>query len=209
MATLATVITQIRYDVEDPTGTRWADATILNFIKVGIRRMNRIVQRNRLKFGQLNATGTFTAAQAYIAMPSDFDIFEFLFRTDLQKEIKLFEDREWEGLKPTDVLQGCNLDYANSRISLRGTPGSAIPYSLYYFPTVDPSGYTTSSSMPWSSRLDDQIAEYVGFRLKNVDEMETSIETQLLADLETQILQAYDPNQSQYVEDNGWVDCEE
>jgi hypothetical protein len=209
MATISTVITQIRYDVEDPTGTRWSDATILNFIKVGIRRMNRIVQRNRLKFGQMNETGTFTASQAYFNMPDDFDIFEFLFRTDLQKEIKLFEDREWEGLKSTDVLQGCNLDYANSRISLRGTPGSAIPYSLYYFPTIDPSDYTTSSSMPWSSRLDDQIAEYVGFRLKNIDEMDVSMETQLLADLETQILQAYDPNQSQYVEDSGWVDCEE
>lgn len=209
MATIATLITQIRYDVEDPSGTRWTDATILNFVKVGIRRMNRIVQRNRLKFGQTRTTGTFTAAQEYISMPADFDIFDYLFRTDTRKELKLFEDREWEGLQATDVLQACNLDYSNSRINLRGTPGSAIAYVLYYFPTVDPSAYTTSSSMPWSSRLDDQIAEYVGFRLKNVDEMDVSMDTQLLQDLETQILQAYDPNQSQYVEDGGWVDCED
>lgn len=206
MSLISGLITQIRYDVGDENGTRWADAVFLSFIKVAIRRMNRIVQRNRLAFGKTRVTTATTAAQAYVSMPADFDIFSRLFRTDLRKEIKMFEEWEWEQLKTTDILQACQLDYANSRINLRGTPGVAIDLSLYYFPTVDPSAYTTSSSMPWAGRLDDQIGEYVGFRLKNLDEMDVSIETQLLQDLETQILQAYDPNESQYTEDSGWVD---
>jgi len=208
MATIATLITQIRYDVEDPSSTRWTDAAILNFVKIGIRRMNRIVQRNRLQFGKLRTELTTTASTAYVSMPDDFDIFDVMYRTDTRKPIRLFEDWEWEELQSTDSLQACQLDYENSRIKLKGTPSEELTLALYYFPEIDPSAYTTSTTMPWSSRLDDQIAEYVGFRLKNVDEMDVAMETQLMADLETQILQAYDVNRPQYVEDGGWVDTE-
>ncbi len=60
--------------------------------------------------------------------------------------------------------------------------------------------------MPWNGRLDDMIIEYVSLRLKNLDEMDASLDLQLLQDFETQILQAYAPVAPNIVDGSGWVD---
>jgi hypothetical protein len=59
--------------------------------------------------------------------------------------------------------------------------------------------------MPWSGKIDDIIVEYVSLRIKNLDEMDVSIDLQLLQDMENQILQAYAPTSVLVTDGSGWL----
>jgi hypothetical protein len=179
----------------------------LGLVKIAIRRANRILQRNGIQFAKKYTDLTTTDAQAYITMPSDLDVDIGLYKTALYEPvIKVLED-EWEQLTGTDVNQFYMLDYVNSRILLKSTPNdSTTTLRLWYYPTVDPSAYTTASTMPWGGRVDDAIAQYVAMRLLNVGEMEIATELSLLQDLENQILEAYRPLAQTMVQKKGWMD---
>jgi hypothetical protein len=209
MAAISALISELRVDLADEASTRFTDATLLAVFKKAIRRANRIVQRNGLQFGKKKATFNTTANTGYVVLStvaSDFDTFIAMYRTDTGEVIK--QVAEWE-LETVTKIAGtfgyCYIDYQNDKILLEDTPASAIACALYYMPTVDPSAYTTSSSTPWSGRLDDIIMEYVGLRMKNVDEMDVSMDQKLMQDMENQILLAYAPNQATMVEGKGWL----
>ena len=208
MALISAMITEIRTDLNDDDSTRWTDAKILNVIKKAIRRANRIVQRNGVHFAKKVAAITTVANQAYLTLSTsvtDFDVFISLWHDDNHREIALKNEHEWEGISSASALDYCHIDYTNDKLEFQSTPSSAEALTLWYYPTVDPSAYTVSSSMPWSGRLDDMISEYVIARLKNIDEMSLDFEQQTLADMENQILQAYAPNSPCMVEGNGWL----
>ena len=209
MALISALISELRVDLSDEASTRWSDATLLAVFKKAIRRANRIVQRHRLQFGKKKASFNTTANQGYVVLStvaSDFDTFIEMYRTDTGEAITLVNEREWEETVQTaGTFAYCMLDYANDKILLGDTPASAIATVMYYMPTVDPSAYTTSSSTPWSGRLDDIIMEYVGYRMKNVDEMDVSIDKELMMDMENQILQAYQPNSCTMSDGKGWL----
>jgi len=207
MAAISALITEIRTDISDDASTRFTDAKILNVIKKAIRRANRIVQRNGLQFGKKKASLTTTANQAYLTLSdvTDFDVLIGLWRDDTHEKLKLATEDEWERIISADELDYYHLDYANDKIEFNGTPSSAIALTLHYYPTIDPSAYTTATTMPWAGRLDDIVMEYVGVRLKTIDEMDVSYDTKLLTDLESQILQSYMPNAPQMVEGSGWL----
>ncbi len=208
MSTVGTLITDIRAEIGDTDSTRFsADSQILPFVKRAIRRANRVCQINGIEFAKAFTTLATVASTAYVAMPGDFDVFIGLYRADTRAEIPMKVEWQWMELSGTASAEliGCKLDYANTRILLRGTPDVAISLDIWYYPAIDPSAYTTSSSMPWSGRLDDQILEYASMRLKNLDEYNIDVEKQLLADMETAILNAYQPNQQTVVDDKGWL----
>jgi hypothetical protein len=208
MALISALITEMRTDLSDDDSTRWTDTQILNIVKKAIRRANRIAQRNGLQFAKKRASLTTTANQAYVTLSSavtDFDTPIKLFRSDTYEEIPFRTEREWEAIVSAGELDNALLDYQNDRISFKGTPSSAVTLYLWYYPTVDPSAYTTASSTPWSGRIDDIIMEYTINRLRNIDEMDLSFDTRLLTDLENQLLQAYAPNSPTMVEMTGWV----
>lgn len=207
MSTVGDVITDIRYEINDIDSTRFTtDAPILAFIKRAIRRANRVVQNNGIEFAKVYTSIATTTSTAYVSMPADFDVFIGLYRSDTRVEIPLKSEWQWMEMSASSAqLSGCKLDYTNSRILLRGTPSSVIDLDLWYYPTVDPSAYTTSSTMPWGGRLDDIITEYVSLRLKNLDEFNIDTEKQLLSDMETAIIKAYQPNQQAVVDDSGWL----
>jgi hypothetical protein len=208
MAAISAIITEIRTDLNDDDSSRFTDTQILNIIKKAIRRANRIAQRNGLQFAKKKASLSTVASQDYVdisAAVSDMDVWIGLYRDDLHQEIKKKTEREWELIVSASAIANCLFDQANSKIYLNGTPSSVQTLTLWYYPTVDPSAYTTATSTPWSGRIDDIIAEYAGTRLKNIDEMDVSFEKQLLADLENQLLQAYAPNAPTVVEGTGWM----
>jgi hypothetical protein len=208
MAAISTLITELRVDINDSSSTRFTDANLLALFKKAIRRANRICQRNDIQFAKKSVTLTTTPSQDYIDISStgsDFDVWIGLFRDSDHKEIKTRTEREWE----TDLSQTantyCRLDQANSKIYLNGTPDSAATLTLWYYPTVDPSAYTTASTTPWNGRIDDILMEYVRIRVLNMDEMDVSFDSQLMTDLENQILGAYKYNSVTVVEGNGWM----
>lgn len=209
MAAISTLITEIRTDVADDDSTRFTDTQILNMMKRAIRRANRIAIRHKLQFAKKSASITCVANQAYVVLSTsitDFDVMIKLFRDDTHAEIPFRTELEWETLQSGEgELAHAFLDYANDKILFNGTPASAETLTCWYFPAVDPSSYTTASETPWSGRLDDIIMEYVAIRLRNIDEMDTSLDQSLLNDMETQILDAYGPNSPTMVETTGWT----
>jgi len=207
MAAISSLITEIRTDVSDDDSTRFTDAQILNVIKKAIRRANRIVQRNGIQFGKKKAVLTTVADQDYLTLSdiTDFDVPISLYRTDTHEIIPFRTEFQWERIVSASALEHALLDYENDKISFNGEPSSALTLNFWYYPTVDPSAYTTATSTPWSGRIDDIIMEYAINRLKNIDEMDVGYDTKLLTDMENQLLQAYAPNAPTQVETTGWL----
>lgn len=207
MATIAALITELRTDLSDDGSTRFTDTQLLNLFKKAIRRSNRVVQRNGIQFAKKKATLTTVANQDYLTLSdiTDFDVPIGLWRSDTHSKIPFRTEAEWEQIISASAVSHALLDYQNDKILFKSTPSSALTLYFYYYPTVDPSAYTTASSSPWSGRLDDMIMEYVGLRAKNIDEMSLEFDQQLLQDMENQILQAYMPNAPTIVEGEGWL----
>lgn len=205
MATIASLITELRTDLNDDDSTRFTDAKLLNYYKKAIRRANRIVQRNGIQFAKSKGAINTSATLDYVALPADFDVWHGLYRDDTHREIPKKTEREWETIISASAMANCLLDQANSRIYFNATPGAVVALTLWYYPTIDPSAYTTATSTPWGGRLDDIINEYVGLRAKNLDEMDAKFDQALLTDMENQILQAYAPNAPLVAEGSGWL----
>ena len=212
MALISALITEIRTDLSDDDSTRFSDTQLLNLFKKGIRRANRICQRNAVQFAKKKITINTIASQAYIDISSvgpvdvsDLDVWNGLFRDGTHKEIPTRTEKEWETIYSATDLSNCLFDQVNSKVYFNGTPDDAEALTLWYYPTIDPSAYTTASSTPWSGRIDDIIMEYVGIRAKNIDEMNAQFDQALMTDMENQILQAYMPNAPLVVEGVGWM----
>lgn len=208
MTIVSTVITDIRDEVNDPDSLRWSDAAILRVLRQAIRRANRIVQRNGISFGRKKGALTTVASTAYVSLPADFDIPIGLYRDDTHEKLIQRTEDEFERINSAAVLENWMLDMENSYIRFNGTPTSAVSLSFYYYPTVDPSAYTTASTMPWGGRLDDIIGRYTALRLQNIDEMNVAVDLQLLQDFENQIVLAYQPQNPTAVAGDGWMDID-
>lgn len=212
MSYVSDVITDIRYEINDPDSTRFStDAIMLSYVKRAVARAKRIAQRNGLNFAKKKATLTTVKDTAYVALPADFDTVigkRCLFRDSMNEAIEMCTESEWESIVTAGALDFFYIDQESDYIRFNGTPDAAETLYFYYYPTIDTSTWTvsntSSSSMPWSGRLDDIIIEYVSLRLKNLDEMDASLDLQLLQDMENQILQAYAPISPNIVDGSGW-----
>lgn len=207
MSLVSDVISDIRVEINDTGSTRFSDDTtvILPIVKQAIRRANRICQRASLHFAKKSGALTCTANQAYVTMPSDLDIPIGLWRDDTHVKITQKTESEWEQIVSASALANWFLDLTNSKILLNGTPTTATALTMWYYPTVDPSAYTTASTMPWGGRLDDIIARYVALRLQNLDEMNVSVDENILKDMEVSIVSTYQPQSPIMVEGAGWL----
>lgn len=206
MSLVSDVITDIRVELNDSDSTRWTtDTPILAIVKQAIRRANRICQRHGLAFARKSASLTTTADQAYTSLPSDFDIDIGLYRDDTHVPITKRTEDEWERIVSAAAIENWYLDMVNSRINWNGTPTSEIAVTLWYYPTVDPSAYTTASTMPWSGRLDDMIARYVAMRMQNIDEMTVTVDMAILTDMENSIIETYRPLSQTLLPAGGWM----
>ena len=206
MSLVSAVITVIRYEINDPSSTRWTtDAPILAYIKRAVNRANRICQRNSLQFAKKKVTLTTVAGQAYVSLPTDFDIDIGLWRDSTHTKITKKTEAEWEQIVSATACANWMLDLENNRLLLNGAPTDAETLTFYYYPAIDTSDYTTSTTMPWGGKLDDIIVDYVALRLKNLDEMEPTEDEKLLSDFENNIVQAYNPLSPTIVEGAGWL----
>lgn len=205
MATISSLITELRTDLADDNSTRFSDAQLLNLFKKAIRRANRIVQRNGIQFAKVEAAINTSATLDYVALPADFDVWHGLYRDDTHKEILKKTEKEWETIISATPMANCLLDQANSKIYFNGTPASVTALTFWYYPRLDPAAYTVATSTPWDGRIDDIITEYVSLRAKNIDELNVAFDQSLLQDMELQILSAYSSNVPLVQEMAGWL----
>jgi hypothetical protein len=207
MSTVQSVIDDIRVEIGDTGKSRFANDTtvILPVVKQAIRRANRICQRASLHFSKKSAALTTTANQAFVTMPTDLDIPIGLWRDDLHSKLTQKTESEWEQIISAGALTNWFLDWQNSKILLNGTPSGVTSLTMWYYPKVDPSAYTVASTMPWGGILDDIIMRYVALRVQNMDEMNVTVDENILSDMETSIVATYQPQNPVILKTDGWL----
>jgi hypothetical protein len=207
MALISALISELRVDLADEASTRWSDATLLLVFKKAIRRANRILQRNGIQFAKKHSHFHTTAASDNVTLStaiSDFDVMICMTRNDNNTPVVLIDEREWDSIVDTDALAYAFIDYAADKIYFKDTDSSAIQVDVHYYPTVA-APTAVLDSTPWAGRIDDILMEYVGIRMKNVDEMDVQFDQSLMQDMENQILLAYRPNSCTFAEGKGWL----
>lgn len=205
MSLVSDVISDIRIEINDTGSTRFNDTTVLALLKQAIRRANRICQRSQLQFAKKKAAMTTVAAQDYIDAPLDIDIPIGLWRDDLHSKITQKNEQDWEQIIVAQEIACWFLDVENNKIYFNGVPTHEIDLTMWYFPTVDPSAYDTTSTMPWNGKLDDIIARYVALRLQNIEEQNTTQDQTILNDMEASIVSTYAPLSPLSVSMSGWL----
>jgi len=208
MSLVSAVISDIRIEINDTESTRFSNDTtvILPIVKQAIRRANRVCQRAGLHFAKKSAAITCTANQAYATAPTDLDIPLGLYRDDTHEEIVQIGEGDWETMYSgqSPLLYWFN-DVQNGRVLFNGTPTSATALTMWYFPLIDPSAYTTASTMPWGGRLDDVIVKYVALRIQNLEEMDVTVDMSILKDMEVSIIETYQPQNPTAIAGKGWL----
>lgn len=211
MSLVSDVISDVRVEINDTGSTRFTNDTtsILPIVKQAIRRANRICQRASLHFAKKRASITCTPSQAYVTFAAagitDIDIPIGLYRDSTHDKIIQRTEQEWETDATATELSYWFLDLQDSYIRFNGTPTTAALLTLWYYPVVDPSAYTTASTMPWGGRLDDIISRYVALRLQNIDEMDVTMDEKILQDMEQSIISTYQPQSPIMVAGAGWL----
>lgn len=203
MGTISSVIDNIRIELVDVNDVRWSDANLLALVKRAIRRAEHVIRRNDISFGRAYETITTVVDEDEYALPADFMAPVILTRDGTHKELTLCDDQKWETILSAPELS--NWLIRGSNLYVYALPQAVETLTLVYWPLLDIASYTVDSSMPWSGKLDEIIADYVALRCKNIDEMDVSNDVQLLTDLENNILSTYGTLNPQIVTMRGWL----
>ena len=198
MALVSAIIAEIRVNLDDSTSTRWeTDTPILSLVKTALRRAENICIRKGLEFVKASTTLTLLEDATTVALPTLF-----------KRDIAMYYDNYEIPKKDIDYFERCSsgdmwrINGVNAEFKTAATEDTE--YTFWYYPYIDFSVYVTSDSMPWSDRMNDIVVEYVTMRLANIDEYDTSMEQQLLSEMERNILETYGPLTATLQEMNGY-----
>ena len=207
MSLVSALISDIRVEINDTASTRFTDdtTTILPLVKQAIRRANRICQRSQLQFAKKKLALVTVANQDYITMPADMDIPIGLWNDSTHTKLTQKTETDWEQIIVAGSVSNWFLDLENSKILLNATPTGVMNLTLWYFPAIDVSAYTTASTMPWGGKLDDIIARYVALRIQNIEEQNIATDQTILQDMEQSIVSTYAPLSPLVISGGGWM----
>ena len=187
--TVSELLDDIRLELTDEAKTRWTDQQVLKAVAKAYRRLSHVLYRNDVELGRaVHAFLTEPGRQDY-PLPADFMADYGLYRDATHTRLTKHSDDTWQQLaSPAEctawLIRGENL-------LLAGTPASAQAMTLVYWPLIDLDGLDLDAPTPFDGKLDDLVAEYAALRLKNIDEMDVSLDSQLLQDLENNLLNTY------------------
>jgi len=188
MSLVSDVIANIRVEIDDTDSSRFEDDTtlILPLVKKALRRAENILVRRGMDFAKTSTTLTVSSGASTTALPDLFKLDAGLYKN--YEEIRKVSDDEFERTYSGDFWR-----INGSNVELLSSVTSDTAYTFYYYPYIDFSAYVVGTTMPWNGRLDDIIVDYVAMRLKNIDEYDTSMEKEMLAEMQTNILETYAP----------------
>jgi len=199
MSLVSAVISDIRVEIDDTDSTRFQDDTtiILPLVKKALRRAENICIRKGLEFAKASTTLTLLEDATTVALPTLF-----------KRDIAMYYDNAEVPKRDTDYFERCSsgtmwrINGANAEFKTAATEDT--DYTFWYYPYIDFSAYVVGTTMPWGGKLDDIIVEYVSMRLKNLNEYDVSMEKELLAEMERNILETYGPLTAVMQEANGY-----
>ena len=177
MATFADLISNVRIMIPDSNSTRWSDSDLLVVIGKAVTLINYELYQQGITFARSSATftsadGTYQYSLSSDLSVTDYMMWDMLWDTDNEDRIAYITDAMWESITSCGTADYFRINGSN--LELKDTPTEAINYRFYYWPTIDTSGYATTTSAPWSDRCNEIIEEYVISRCKHRDEMLTN-----------------------------------
>ncbi len=191
MATIASLISDLRVELSDANSSRWTDAKLVTLIGKCVRRTNDLLIRYQMRFAESTHTfNTQTDGTTTYALPADFDIPIALYRDDRDDRLKHTDDDYWEII--TACAENIRWRINGSNIEVRDAPTVVTGMTFYYYPEIDTSAYTTSTNLPWSGRVDDVIGEYLLVRCGNIDEADVSFDKMLESEITRGRLKKYE-----------------
>lgn len=201
--TVADLLDEIRLELTDELKTRWSDEQMLKIVAKGYRRLSHVLYRNDVELGRAAHRFETEAGREDYPLPSDFMADYGLYRDGTNTKLAKQSDDSWEQLTAPGeasvwLIRGDNL-------YLAGAPSAAYGMTLLYWPLLDASLLDLDSPTPFNGKLDDLVAEYAALRLKNIDEMDVSLDTQLLQELENNLLNTYSAISPVTVTRRGWL----
>jgi len=177
MATIGSLIDNIRVFIRDKDESRWQTEDLLVLGGSAIENINHELYQQGITFARSSATFTTASGTYQYGLSSDLSVTDFmmwdsLWDTDDDDQLIHMTDETWEDVSSVAEAGYWRLNGTN--IEIRGTPSSAINMRFYYWPEIDTSSYTRSTSAPWSDRCNRIIEEYVTARALHRDEMMSS-----------------------------------
>jgi hypothetical protein len=206
MSLVSDIITRLRLELTDKNNSRWSDADLILWIRKAISRATPILYRNSVQFSRSTAPVTTVAAQGSYALPTDFGTPYGLYRDSNHTKLTLRTEDEWEQIASSGECTNWAILYSAGvqKLFIAGTPSTVETLTLIYYPVIDTSAFTTTSTMPWGGKIDDMIVDYVRVIAMNADEMSVQQDIQLMSDLENNILSFYGGQSPSVISRAGW-----
>lgn len=201
--TIGELIDNARMELGDEQKTRWNDEQMLRIVGKAYRRLSHVLYRNDIELGRCLYRFDTEAGRDDYPLPADFMADYGLYRNDTKSRLTKHSDDSWQQLSApaectTWLVRG-------ETLLVGGAPASAIPLTLIYWPLLDTTALDMDSPTPFGGKLDDLVAEYAALRLKNIDEMDIGTDTQLLQDMENNLLNTYSAISPVTVQRRGWL----
>ena len=198
---ISDLLGDIRLELTDQQNSRFSDDDLMRLLRKGLRRLGHTLFRNDVQQGKLTYPFTSIPGIADYDLPEDYMTDVGLYAPNgvsLTKQT----DQQWQ----TIVSTGESTVYIvrENRIYIAGTPTASQVLTLVYWPRLDVSTLTIDDDMPYAGKFDDMVGDYVALRAKNIDEMSLAFDTQLLQDLENQVLTTYGTVAPITVKMRGW-----
>lgn len=203
MSKVSDVIGLVRIEIGDEEYTRFkSDSTLVSLVKKAIARTSHILAKHNMALSHgVSAIPTVAGTAAY-DFPADYVAPIGLYRDSNHTELTHLSLQEWEMLVSAPELTYWT--QKSAKIEVNGTPTAVETLTLHYVKRVDPSAYTTTTTMPWSGQLDYIIADYVKMLLLTLDEMDIKTEMALSRELEDSLLSAFQQQTPYLVRGRGW-----
>ncbi len=181
--------TLVRVNLDDEIKSRYTDAQLLVFMKQALRRAQGIGFSRRLNFMRAKKDFVMLAGAESIPLPSDFIVQIGIWNTDDKRELDNKSDDEWERVISTGPAYCYHIE--DQLAEIREVSSTDTNLRLRYYQDALVDSLTLSSQMPWGSKIDYPICEYVTMRALHVDRYNTSVEASLMSDMEQSIISMY------------------
>lgn len=190
--TFETMINELRLELDDPDKSRWTDDQLLIGCKRAVRRLQAILTKHDIAFAKsFKDFTTVPATEAYkIGDGEAVDISDLgapidLYRTDTDEVITHVTADQYTRLHNPSAHKYWM--YYNDSIYLAGTISTATALRFWYWPMLTQT-ITTATTVPHGDKMADIILDYTAARMKNIDEMNITMDMQLLGEMENHVL---------------------
>ena len=201
--TVSELLDDSRLELTDEAKTRWTDQQVLKAVAKAYRRLSHVLYRNDIELGRCLYRFDTEAGRDDYPLPADFMADYGLYRDDTKSRLTKHSDDSWQQLAaPAECAAWL---VRGETLLVGGAPAAAIPLTLIYWPLLDTAALDMGSPTPFGGKLDDLVAEYAALRLKNIDEMDIGTDTQLLQDMENNLLNTYSAISPVTVQRRGWL----